>query len=108
MKAEMTHTRLESILERAFETTRGKIQVTGVSSPLALAFYLSQTYSKKINLLPHLVVVGSHAEAVQLQQLIEFFDPFRQSVVLPAFDVSAYSGLYPNSQSVSDRLNFLT
>ena len=73
MKAEMTHTRLESILERAFETTRGKIQVTGASSPLALAFFLSQTYSKKINGLPHLVVVGSHAEALELQQLLLFF-----------------------------------
>ncbi|QDK39552.1 transcription-repair coupling factor [Bdellovibrio sp. NC01] len=107
MKAEMTHTRLESILERAFETSRGKIQVTGASSPLALAFFLSQTYSKKINSLPHLVVVGSHEEALELQQLIEFFDPLRQSTILSAFDVSAYSGLYPNSQSVSDRLNFL-
>ncbi|MDG0814954.1 transcription-repair coupling factor [Bdellovibrio svalbardensis] len=108
MKAEMTHTRLESILERAFETSRGKIQVTGASSPLALAFFLSQTYSKKINSLPHLVVVGSHGEAIELQQLIEFFDPLRQSAILSAFDVSAYSGLYPNTQSVSDRLNFLT
>ncbi len=108
MKAEMTHTRLESILERAFETSRGKIQVTGASSPLALAFFLSQTYSKKINILPHLVVVGSHGEAIELQQLIEFFDPLRQSTILSAFDVSAYSGLYPNTQSVSDRLNFLT
>ncbi|MFM6929916.1 MAG: transcription-repair coupling factor [Bdellovibrio sp.] len=106
MKAEMTHTRLESILERAFETTRGKIQVTGASSPLALAFFLSQTYSKKINSLPHLVVVGSHAEALELQQLLLFFDPLRHSTILPAFDVSAYSGLYPNSQSTSDRIKF--
>lgn len=107
MKTEMTHTRLESILERAFETTRGKIQVTGASSPLALAFFLSQTYSKKINSLPHLVVVGSSIEALQLQQLIEFFDPSRQCTILPAFDVSAYSGLYPNPQSIVGRLNFL-
>ena len=108
MKAEMTHTRLESILERALETSRGKIQVTGASSPLALAYFLSQTYSKKINSLPHLVVVGSHAEALELKQLIEFFDPLRHSVILPAFDVTAYSGLYPNTQSVADRINFLS
>lgn len=107
MKAEMTHTRLESILERAFETTRGKIQVTGAASPLALAYFLSQTYSKKINILPHLVVVGSSQEAQRLQHLIEFFDPSRQSYVLPAFDVSPYSGLYPNSQIISGRIRFL-
>lgn len=106
MKAEMTHTRLESILDRAFETNRGKVQVTGASSPLALAYFLSQTYSKKINSLPHLVVVGSAHEAHSLKQLIEFFDPTRQSYILPAFDVSPYSGLYPNPQVVSDRVRF--
>ncbi|KHD87301.1 MAG: transcription-repair coupling factor [Bdellovibrio sp. ArHS] len=108
MKAEMTHTRLESILERAFETTRGKIQVTGAASPLALAYFLSQTYSKKINSLPHLVVVSSLSEANKLQQLLEFFDPSRHSTILPAFDVSPYSGLYPNSRVVSDRIRFLS
>lgn len=107
MKAEMTHTRLESILDRAFETTRGKIQVTGASSPLALAFFLSQTYSKKINSLPHLVIVGSDSDAIRLKQLLEFFDPTRHSYILPSFDVSPYSGLYPNSQVVSDRIQFL-
>ncbi|XGC80847.1 transcription-repair coupling factor [Bdellovibrio bacteriovorus] len=107
MKAELTHTRLETILERAFETSRGKIQVTGAASPLALAFFLSQTYSKKINGLPHLVVVGSLQEANRLQQLIEFFDPTRQSYILPSFDVSPYSGLYPNSKVTSDRIRFL-
>ncbi|MNJ91089.1 Transcription-repair-coupling factor [compost metagenome] len=107
MKAELTHTRLETILERAFETAKGNIQVTGASSPLALAYFLSQTYSKKINVLPHLVVVGSSAEAAKLQQLIEFFDPLRHSTILSAFDVSPYSGLYPNTQAVSDRINFL-
>ncbi|MEK2647285.1 transcription-repair coupling factor [Bdellovibrio sp. BCCA] len=107
MKAEMTHTRLETILERAFETTRGKIQVTGASSPLALAYFLSQTYSKKINSLPHLVIVGSLQDANKLQQLIEFFDPSRQAHILPPFDVSPYSGLYPNSRVASDRIQFL-
>lgn len=107
MKAESTHTRLESILDRAFETTRGKIQVTGAASPLALAYFLSQTYSKKINSLPHLVVVGSHRDAITLQQLLEFFDPSRQAHILPAFDVSPYSGLYPNTQVIADRIRFL-
>ncbi|MGZ3769722.1 MAG: transcription-repair coupling factor [Bdellovibrio sp.] len=108
MKAEPTHTRLESILERAFETTRGKIQVTGAASPLALAYFLSQTYSKKINSLPHLVVVGSSKDVHQLQQLIQFFDPSRQSYILPAFDVSPYSGLYPNGLIISERIRFLS
>lgn len=108
MKAESTHTRLESILERAFETSRGKINVTGASSPLALAYFLSQTYSKKINSLPHLVVVGSTQDARKLSDLIEFFDPSRRSHLFAAFDVSPYSGLYPNTKLVSDRISFLS
>lgn len=108
MKAESTHTRLESILERAFETSRGKINVTGASSPLALAYFLSQTYSKKINSLPHLVVVGSAQDARKLSDLIEFFDPSRRSHMFASFDVSPYSGLYPNTKVVSDRISFLS
>lgn len=108
MKAESTHTRLESILERAFETSRGKIQVTGASSPLAIAYFLSQTSTKKINSLPHLVVVGSAQDASRLQELIEFFDPHRRTHVFAAFDVSPYSGLYPNNKVVHDRVRFLS
>lgn len=74
---------------------------------MALALFLSQTYSKKINSLPHVVVVDSLATAHQLQQLIEFFDPTRQSTLLPGFDVSPYSGLYANPKTSSDRLQFL-
>lgn len=107
MKAEMTHTRLESILERAFETSYSKVQVTGASSPLALAYFLSQTYSKLINNLPHLVVVGSSREAEELQELLKFFDPSRQATILSAFDVSPYSGLYPNSKNLAQRIAFL-
>lgn len=108
MKIEMTHTRLETILDRALEIQRSKIQVTGAASPLALAYFLSQTYSKQINCLPHLVVVGSHSESLRFQQLLQFFDPSRQSVVLPPFDVSPYSGLYPSSRVTAERLNFLS
>lgn len=107
MRAESTHTRLESILERALETTKGRIQVTGSASSLSLAYFLSQTYSKKINSLPHLVVVDSLSTAHRLQQQMEFFDPLRQTVLLPAFDVSPYSGLYSNPKISSERLRFL-
>lgn len=108
MKIEMTHTRLETILDRALENQRTKIQVTGAASPLALAYFLSQTYSKQINCLPHLVVVGSHSEALRFQQLLQFFDPSRQSFVFPPFDVSPYSGLYPSSRVTAERLSFLS
>lgn len=108
MKAETTHTRLESILERSFELSQSRINVTGASSPLSLAYFLSQTYSKNINNLPHLVVVPSSKEAAVLKNLIQFFNPDKNAEILPAFDVSAYSGLYPNPALSSGRIRFLS
>jgi transcription-repair coupling factor (superfamily II helicase) len=108
MKTETTHTRLETLIDRALVTTRGKIQVTGSSSPLALAYFLSQASSKKINHLPHLVVVDSLATGLKFQQDLQFFDPHRQSHLLPLFDVSPFSGLYPNPKISSDRVQFLS
>lgn len=108
MKAETTHTRLESILERSFELTQSRINVTGASSPLSLAYFLSQTYSKNINNLPHLVVVPGYREAEALKNLIQFFNPEKRAEILPAFDVSAYSGLYPNPSLSSGRIRFLS
>ncbi len=107
MKMDATTTRLEAILEREFDIGSRQILLSGVSSPLALAFFLSQTHSKKINDLPHLVVVSSSAEAHRFQQLMETFDPVRQCVILPDFDVSPYSGLYPSPHTISERLSFL-
>lgn len=106
-KIEMTHTRLETLMDRSLETSRGNVQVIGTASSLALAYFLAQSYSKKINSLPHLVVVDSYATGLKLQQHIEFFDPLRQSHLLPHFDVSPYSGLYPNPQTSADRMRFL-
>ncbi|MBX3041371.1 MAG: DEAD/DEAH box helicase, partial [Bdellovibrionaceae bacterium] len=107
MKSEWASTRLESILEREFEIGSEKILVRGTTSVAALGFALSQAQSKKINDLPHLVVVPSQADCNRLQQSLEAFDPLRQSFVLPASDVSPYSGLYPSPQTIADRVGFL-
>ncbi|MBK9324645.1 MAG: transcription-repair coupling factor [Bdellovibrionaceae bacterium] len=107
MKTEMVHTRLEALLERAFETKTHKIQALGSSSELPLAFFLSQTYSKQINSLPHFVITHSHKSAEQLREFIQFFDPNRICHLFNHFDVSPYSGLYPNARTISDRLRFL-
>ena len=108
MNIESTHSRLESLLEASFEKNKKKIRVSGSSSATAFGFFLSQTNSKIINNLPHLVVTADKAQALRLQQTIEFFDPHRQSEILPAFDISPYSGLYPSPQIVHERLRFLS
>ncbi|MBX3033634.1 MAG: transcription-repair coupling factor [Bdellovibrionaceae bacterium] len=108
MKTDNTSTRLESILAREFEIGHRRILLSGTSSPLTLSYFLSQSHSKEINDLPHLVVVPSLSEANRLQQQLEAFDPTRQSFILPDNDVSPYVGLYPSPQGISERLAFLS
>jgi transcription-repair coupling factor (superfamily II helicase) len=107
MKTELLHTRLETLLERAFETKKKKIHLLGSSSELPLSLFLSQTYSKQINNLPQLVITSSHDSAVELCNQIKFFDPIKTCHIFNHFDVSPYSGLFPNARTVADRLHFL-
>lgn len=107
MKTEWVRTRLETLLERAFEAKKYKIQVLGSSSELPLSFFLSQTYSKQINNLPHLVITDSHYSAEQVREIIRFFDPLKKCHLFNHFDVSPFSGLYPNARTIGDRLQFL-
>jgi transcription-repair coupling factor (superfamily II helicase) len=107
MTTELTHTRLETILDREFELQKKVIRLVGTTSPLTLAFFFSQTYSKHINDLPHVVVFPDEKGCRIFQQCLEVFNPQKSSWVLPSFDVSPFSGLYPNSKVISERLNFL-
>lgn len=108
MTMESTHTRLESLLHRAFETKHSHLHISGGSSLLSLAFLLSQINSKIISNLPHLIILPSLSDCYKLQQHIEFFDPQRQCLILPEFDGIIYEGLAPGPHVGFDRLNFLS
>ena len=107
MTTELTHTRLETILDREFELQKKVIRLVGTTSPLTLAFFFSQTFSKHINDLPHVVVFPDEKSCRIFQQCLEVFNPKKNSWILPGFDVSPFSGLYPNSKVINERLNFL-
>ncbi len=107
MIMESTHTRLESLIQRAFETRHHSLHISGGSSLLSLAYVLSQLNSKIINNLPHLIIFSSIAECYQFQQIFEFFDPRRSLAILPEFDVLPYDGLTPRTNIPFDRLHFL-
>jgi transcription-repair coupling factor (superfamily II helicase) len=107
MRTEHLTTRLESIVAREWSLQHSRVRVVGTSSPLALALALSQSNTKEFNDLPHLVVVPRTADAWRFVQSLQFFDSERNAVLLPHFDVSPYSGLYPKTQVLADRLRFL-
>lgn len=108
MIMESTHTRLESLLQRAFETKHNQLHISGGSSLLSIAYGLSQINSKIINNLPHLIIFPSVADCYNFQQRFEFFDPRRSLFILPEFDVLPYESLTPGPNISFDRLHFLS
>lgn len=106
MKVDTLSLNFEKSIERAFEIHGSDVEVTGTDSTLALALLLSQAHSLDMTKPPQLVVVPSAKEAEQLERHLCFFDPDIPVSILSAFDVSPYSGLYPNSRSISARVRW--
>ena len=82
------------------------IEIIGTDSTVALALFLSQTTTFSLWQHPQIVVVPSAREANELEEHLRFFDSELQAVILPAFDVSPYSGLYPSPRIVSARVRW--
>lgn len=104
---EPIQTRLESVLNHEIEKNHKTIQISGTSSPVALALFFSQSQSKTINLLPHLVILHEEAVALRLLESIHFFDPQRRVFFLPEHESSPYSELFSSPKIIHDRLRFL-
>lgn len=112
MKIDPISPRFEKIFERALERAQNhadkNLRVVGTDSTLALAFFLSQTTSPKLWAKPQLVLLPTQQDVDRLQSEIEFFDPELKVSALPSFDVSPYSGLYPNTKIISARVRWLS
>lgn len=95
----------EKILNRSLERRTKTIEVNGTDSSLAIALLLTQAAgSAEFWQMPQVVLVPSARSAVELETHIRFFDPAISVSILPEFDVSPYSGLYPNNRHVSSRV----
>ena len=106
MKVDSAHLRFEKILERSIERGHREIEVIGTDSTLALGLFLTHSTSTEIWRRPQLIVVPDAKVATELENHIRFFDPDAKVSVLPGFDVSPYSGLYPNARGVSARVRW--
>ena len=106
MKHEPLSLRFEKILGRALDRGLRDIEVIGTDSSLALALFLSQSASPELWQQSQLIITPTASEAGDLESHIRFFDPDARISVLPSFDVSPYSGLYPNARSVSARVRW--
>ncbi len=106
MNSEPIHLHIEKILERALRIGQNEIEVIGTDSSLAIALLLTQMSSPEFMTLPRLVVVPNAKAAEALETHLRFFSPEVSVSILPAFDVSPYSGLYPNARSISERVRW--
>ncbi len=98
--------RLEKILERAFDRNLNELRLIGTDSTLFLSFFLSQTRSPDLWLTPQLILVPKAQDLARFVSEVEFFDPDLKVSILPAFDVSPYSSLYPSARNISARVRW--
>lgn len=99
--------RLADILRRAFDKKKKNVHITGTNSLISVSYLLSNTLYNNINHLSNVVVVDSLEQADRLAKQLSFFRPDFQVHILPSFDVSPYSGLYPSPSVSWMRCDFL-
>ncbi len=99
---------IESLFRRAVEGRRKKLEIVGTSDVTGLAAFLASTHLSQEDYFSHLVVVVDDETAQKFKEDISFFAPDVSCPILSSFDVSPYSGLYPNSRNISDRLSWLS
>lgn len=73
---------------------------------MALAPLIAQRFNHGLNR-PLIIVLNEEEQIQQLVQDIRFFNPDFQYCILPSFDVSPYSNLYPSPKIVGQRLRWL-
>lgn len=99
---------LESNLARAEKASGDKsVHIVGSQSTVALASILASPDFIEFHKKPQVVVVPSNAHAHDLEQSLCFFNPDIKVHILEGFDVSPYSGLYPNFKSIAQRIYWL-
>ncbi|MBC7457777.1 MAG: hypothetical protein H7235_05830, partial [Bdellovibrionaceae bacterium] len=99
--------RLADILRRAFEKNKNHIHITGTNSLISISYLLSNTLYNNINNLSNIVIVDSLERADTLAKQLRYFRPDFNVHILPSFDVSPYSGLYPSPSTSWMRCDFL-
>lgn len=89
-------------VRRAIELGETNIEISGFDSPEVLALVLTQTEDSDSAVL----VFATEAEAQAFARAVQFFSSEHVCLHLPAFDVSPYSGLYPNPRLVAERVGW--
>ncbi len=106
MSLELLTPQLYHAIVRAIEAKRKVIQVVGSADPGALAALLSSNESLLSHHV-HVVLTADSDAAENFVNDLKFFNHNKTARTLLSYDVSPYSGLYPNSKMLAARLGFL-
>ncbi len=90
-------------VRRAKELGERRIEVSGFDSPEVLALVLTSSIEPQ----SHVLVFATESEAKRFARAVRFFSNQWSTDYLPSFDVSPYSGLYPNPRTVAERLRWV-
>jgi transcription-repair coupling factor (superfamily II helicase) len=107
MNVEHLSLHAEKAILRQLDLHANHLRLLGGTSVSSLSLLISQLQDSRFHRRPHFIVTPRHNDALRLHQALQFFDPTREVFVLPHYDVSPYSGLYPKHQNVAERLGFL-
>lgn len=90
-------------IRRARESGERRIEISGFDSPDVLAMLLTSSDHPE----SHVLVFATEDEAQRFHRSVVFFSSSWQVRHLPSFDVTPYSGLYPNPRTVADRVAWI-
>ncbi|MDX9730907.1 MAG: transcription-repair coupling factor [Bdellovibrionales bacterium] len=98
-------------IRRAKGIGQNRLEISGFDSPEALALLLTSSaesaYASSNVPESHVLVFATDEEAHRFARSVYFFSKEHTTIHLPAFDVSPYSGLYPNPRVVAERVGWL-
>lgn len=94
-------------VRRAKELGESRIEVSGFDSPEVLALVLTSSAQSASEIESHVLVFATDSEAKRFERAVCFFSNRWSVDHLPSFDVSPYSGLYPNPRTVAERVRWV-
>jgi transcription-repair coupling factor (superfamily II helicase) len=98
---------LQNDLQRTLRLERKLHSLTGISALPGFASLFAHSNSDCYQGLPHLIVFSDAQTMFDFERDLSFFRPEVFVSKLSAFDVSPYSGLYPNPRLTAERLQWL-
>ena len=93
---------VDFIANKKSKLTTSNLIVSGCTNSLIKSLLIEQFPAEK----PLLIILSSEKEANQLKELIGFYAKDLNTYLLPKYDVSPFSGLYPQSQISSKRIGW--